>query len=406
MSAYKRTGRRIHTVNVPVLREKPGDEPRVEWVQRTTGTRDRETAKHMQRMLDALGPVGRRAWDLLGRLDRKEFDVARLYDVWVAKAGDLEAIRTALEDVDLEPYVQTWYDAMVGPAGGMSIDTADHYLSAVRTLLPETKAFARSALTHDRLETWLENMADVESGTVRKRGQGMRRFTRWLLGKKVLSADPMRDVKLPPPGKPRTHYLETPDATRLADAQASPFREFAALLAGSGIEVSVAVGLRVRDVDVKHKEIRAPGTKTHSRDRIVRVADWAWKYVAPLVKHRHPDARLFEEISDRWAPQQPHADAINALLQKGHAIYAGYTMRDHRHTYAVRAIRAGTPPELVARQLGHVNAVLVHSTYGRFSPNQDERDKWEKIAAEQDKAAQRAAAKAEKVAGSIGGTNR
>jgi hypothetical protein len=59
----------------------------------------------------------------------------------------------------------------------------------------------------------------------------------------------------------------------------------------------------------------------------------------------------------------------------------GYTMRDQRHTYAVRAIRAGTPAELVARQLGHVNAVLVHKVYGRFAPRQDERDRWERAAA-------------------------
>ena len=59
-------------------------------------------------------------------------------------------------------------------------------------------------------------------------------------------------------------------------------------------------------------------------------------------------------------------------------------MRDQRHTYAVRAIRAGTPGELVARQLGHRDAVLVHKVYGRFIPNSAEREKWELIAAAQD----------------------
>jgi integrase len=60
-------------------------------------------------------------------------------------------------------------------------------------------------------------------------------------------------------------------------------------------------------------------------------------------------------------------------------------MRDQRHTYAVRAIRAGTPAEIVARQLGHANAVLVLKVYGRFAPTQRERDHWERMATEMDK---------------------
>jgi integrase len=57
------------------------------------------------------------------------------------------------------------------------------------------------------------------------------------------------------------------------------------------------------------------------------------------------------------------------------------TQRDARHSYAVRAIRSGVPAEVVARQLGHANAVLVLKVYGRFAPNQRERDKWEGVAA-------------------------
>ncbi|MEO7503534.1 MAG: hypothetical protein ABIW94_12930, partial [Gemmatimonadaceae bacterium] len=92
---------------------------------------------------------------------------------------------------------------------------------------------------------------------------------------------------------------------------------------------------------------------------------------------------------DRWHAGDEHTAAIVGTedapgLSKDFPIYRGYTMRDQRHTYAVRAIRAGTPAELVARQLGHANAVLVHKVYGRFSPSQEERSKWELIAAAQD----------------------
>jgi hypothetical protein len=39
----------------------------------------------------------------------------------------------------------------------------------------------------------------------------------------------------------------------------------------------------------------------------------------------------------------------------------------------------------VARQLGHADIAMVAKVYGRFAPRSDERDRWEKIAAAQDK---------------------
>jgi len=61
-------------------------------------------------------------------------------------------------------------------------------------------------------------------------------------------------------------------------------------------------------------------------------------------------------------------------------------VHDSRHFYAVRAVRAGTPYELVARQLGHADIQMVARVYGVYAPRSDERDRWEKIAAEQDAA--------------------
>ena len=58
-----------------------------------------------------------------------------------------------------------------------------------------------------------------------------------------------------------------------------------------------------------------------------------------------------------------------------------HRVHDSRHFYAIRAIRAGTPYELVARQLGHADVAMVAKVYGRFAPRSHERDRWEKIAA-------------------------
>src|SRR5687768_12724017 len=59
-----------------------------------------------------------------------------------------------------------------------------------------------------------------------------------------------------------------------------------------------------------------------------------------------------------------------------------YDLRDHRHTWAVRAVRAGWPLELVARQLRHADGTLAVRVYARHVPKRREFDHWEQVATE------------------------
>lgn len=187
------------------------------------------------------------------------------------KTATLGRYVPGLADIDLEPLVSTWHGVLTTMK---SHDTASHYLRHVRSLIPKDKSFARSQLTPERLQQWIDEL-DASSATKRKAGAAMSSFTSWLARRKLAQTNLMREVALPPAGKPRIHYLETDEAKKLAHAQPEPYRSSSALLAGSGIEVSAALKLRRRDIDVKNCEIRAAGTKTHSRDRVVRIAEWA-----------------------------------------------------------------------------------------------------------------------------------
>jgi integrase len=132
-------------------------------------------------------------------------------------------------------------------------------------------------------------------------------------------------------------------------------------------------------MDPLTKKIRAHGTKTHARDREVYVDAWAWSYVERAVKHLTPSALLFPTLN-RWSASDAHRAACKALGDD----FADYRMHDARHSYAVRAIRAGAPLEHVARQLGHADTQMVVKVYGRYKPNETERREWERIAALQD----------------------
>jgi hypothetical protein len=87
-----------------------------------------------------------------------------------------------------------------------------------------------------------------------------------------------------------------------------------------------------------------------------------------------PGERLFRGIH-RWAASGAHRERVRALG------LVDYRLHDRRHHWAVRMVRAGMPLELVARQLGHRDVVMVAKVYCRFVPNHQERDHWEQAAA-------------------------
>jgi integrase len=364
---YRRKGVATWTVAVPT----PGGG----WVKRATGFRERRDAIRVERMLADLGRRGRYATDLLGRVVDGTLvlrDLLAAHD-----ANDLDGLRARLTDIDLEPLVEEW---LTLSRGRVSHDTVQHYRHAVRNLIENGQPFPRSRFTVDVLEPWVMGYKGGRS-TRRKCHAAMSQFAQFLVRRRVVPVNPMRSITPPPASPPRVEWRDVPELTRIADGQPEPYRTLSALLAGTGIEVSVAVQLKRRDVDSTRREIRAAGTKTHARDRIARVAQWAWPYVERHIAALHPDAPLFPPGVDRWAAREMHADACKALG------IANYRQQDHRHSWAVRALRAGTPVELVSRHLGHANAVLVLKVYGRFMPTHEDRDKWERIAAMQDEAA-------------------
>jgi len=362
---FRRRGLKTWTVSIPT----PGGK-----VRKSTGTTDKATAELIEQAVRVC--IRKRETKLLNAVIDNAITVGELYDAFMADS--LPELRAKLDDVNLEPFVAEWAKR-TGP--DVKPDTLAHYVYHVRSLMPEGVPFYRSRFTVDALDRWLSEYPATPS-TRRKVHSAMSNFAQFLVSKKhLLAHNPMRSVDAPSQGAPRLRYLDVPDMKRLAHSPPEPYCALSALLGGSGIEVTCALGLKRRDVDAGRREIRAAGTKTHSRDRIVRVADWAWEYVAELIADLRPNDRLFPSI-DRWMAGGVH----NAGCDR--AEIEDYQLRDQRHSYAVRASRAGTPAELIARQLGHANAVLVLKVYGRFMPSQQDRDKWEKLATMQDAASE------------------
>ena len=146
---------------------------------------------------------------------------------------------------------------------------------------------------------------------------------------------------------------------------------------GSGVEVSAALAIKRRDVDFQRSEVRAHGTKTKSRDRIAAVEPWAMTYLRRHSRRLLPNADVFPGLN-RWTVSDKHRAACDTLEIED------YQLRDARHTYAVRAVRAGAPFEAVAQQLGHVDTTMVVRVYARFKPTSDDLHDWHRVAKAQD----------------------
>lgn len=341
------------------------------WCKRSTGTRDKGLARSMARMMDELGPRGKRAWVFLDGVAANRLSVADLYDAYTAR--DLDGLQERMQDVDLEPQVPLWLKAI---ASNVAPDTVERYKLCVVSLIEPGNRFPRSALTHATVVQWLASRK-VGRSTKRKYHAAMSGFCGYLNDIGILQRNLMRDVKAPPPAPPRMRYLDQPDVLRIIAAQEHPYSVLSSVLHGTGMEVSVALSLKKRDVDTIRLEIRAKGTKTKTRDRIAKVAEWAWPLIDRHISLLTPNAPLFPNIN-RWTASDKHREACKTLEIED------YQLKDSRHTYAVRAIRAGAPFEVVARQLGHADTTMAVRVYGRFKPSEQEMTDWERIAAVQD----------------------
>lgn len=139
-------------------------------------------------------------------------------------------------------------------------------------------------------------------------------------------------------------------------------RAFIALLAGTGVRISEALGLRMDDLDLRNQRAYVERGKTGERrvwvDKSVRAKVREWKNV----RKRLGGCDLFfcnlhgEPLSPSYFrgffPQLARAARIKKRV---HA-------HGFRHFFACRAHRAGVPLRALSRQLGHAR-VSTTSTY-------------------------------------------
>ena len=336
--------------------------------QRSTGTENVRLAREFEKMWEALSKE-ERAWDILAPVLEGTLSIGALYDVFVEAKRNLPAIRRHLNDFNHNDRAQEYlaYYASLGRRA----DTLAQVRSALEWLFPPYGKTSASAVSTAWLSERLSQYP-ASNSTRRKVRSGWNGYFDWLVNvRELIEVNPLTRVQAPALPKLPIAFFELDQVERIVESQLTEERRaLFALMYGTGIEVSTALTLTRDNILPNAKEIRAPGTKAHSRDRMVRVSDWAWNLFWEFAK-----TRLYGPIfsvKSRHTVSGWHNVTV-AELGFAHA----HPLKNARHHWAATRLRAGASIQVVQRQLGHSSPTLTLNTYGAFLPTSLDHDRIE-----------------------------
>lgn len=338
------------------------------------GTRDRAQAKKVEAVWHAVAE--KHAWDILERVTP-----AKLANLWMECDRDLDAMRQRLDDVNLVPLVAKFLSSRTSTHADDSIGHLRAHLKPLIETGTLLVSDATPALMTRLLSEYRARPAGkaegknlprtVKRSTLTKVHSSWTQFFAFCVDvEQVMKVNPMAKVPRPKQGKTPPSFYERDEVERIIGWFHDPAeRAFMALAYGSGIEPSVALTRWRTDINPATRKVRAAGTKAHTRDRMVRVAGWAWKTFWAYAKDLHPASKLFPEAWTRYVVHDMHERAVKGLgLSKSLPLYKA------RHHYAATHLRAGVPIPVIQRRLGHATPMHTVNTYGAFVPSGADED--------------------------------
>ncbi|MDA1081985.1 MAG: tyrosine-type recombinase/integrase [Gemmatimonadetes bacterium] len=332
---------------------------RTGWKQISTGTKDRRLAKEIDRMWDIL--ASGREWDLLEQVENHTLVIGKLFDAWRDARGNTATLRQKLNDADIAALLPEYLDCYAG--SGVSPDTVAHARTALLWLFPEGVAIPASQLD----AAWLSQRLTTypaSASTRRKIHSLWSGFFNYRPVRSVFLHDPMGEVERPKQRKLPPRFYDWPYVEQILRAQPTPERAgYFALLYGTGLDVSDGLQVRRSDIDERNRQIRAPGTKAHTRDRIVTVDDRVWDLFWAIARRAIGMAHVFPQWN-RHTVSHWHGATVKAL-----GFEVRYPLKNARHHWAATHLRAGVSIYVVQRQLGHSTPMLTLNTYGQFIPS-------------------------------------
>ena len=346
MSPTLRNG--IHYIYVP--KQKGGVKLR------TTGTGDARIARLMKAMVARL--KDERRWPLLNAVIDGSVTLGQLFDADRTKA--LDALEASLAAEVLAPHVTAYLAACAGRGlAPRNVENVERQLAAFLEVATTT-----ADLTPATVTAWLASLT-TSSGTRRQYLYAVTGFTRYLCDVGVLKDYPLTRVKAPKKNPARMTYHDAATDEKIVMAASEQYRPLFAFIKATGCDVSTALQLQRQDV-YDEWTVRLRGTKTAKRDvHYALIEPWAWFLIRPALVRAIGPAKVFPGLT-RSGAYHHHARCCEAVG------VTGYTLKDSRHSVAVRMAKAGYTVFEIAEQLGN-SPDLVARVYARHIPKMSAR---------------------------------
>lgn len=341
--------------------------PNGQWRARYRDETGKEHARHFPRKVDA------QTW-----LDQVTAAVVR-GDYVDPKAGK----------VTLRSYATTWESVQVSSEGTKRI--VDNALRL--HLLPELGDYPLKAIRTTMVQGFVKKLEGkgLSPGTI----AGIYNVTAAVfaaaVSDRILSATPCREVNLP---KDDDKQVVPPTIEQVITAMETceaPWRGLVAFLAGSGLRIGEALGLKVTDVDflrrtvsVERQRLQSGAIgplKTKKSRRVVPLGQVTIDALAAhLAAYPASDGALFlDELGRplryrRWRTiweAMVRATSDRRHLETG--VSVDFTSHDLRHFYASALIAGGASVKQVQERLGHSSPVITLETYAHLWPGEDDR---------------------------------
>lgn len=336
---------------------------------RSTKTGDGIVRKGMERCVSEL--KDKRRWTLLNAVTSKppRLTLGQLYDAHTNNA--LDALEASLSASKLSLHVPAYLASL------RALGRADKYVLGVQrkleAFIASTPAGSTADLTLGSVLRFISGLRTT-SGTRRQHLYAVTGFARHLVRAGALQSYPLTGIAAPKKNPARMRYESEANDQRIVEAASPKYRALFAFIKATGCDVSTAFRTLRRDVDLDRGVAELRGTKT--RHRLVHeglIEAWALPYVKAHCAGILPNALLFPPHTGKPGKHGRSETVGYSVSGAGHhhtktceaLAIESYTLKDARHSVAVRMARAGYTPFEIAEQLG-TSADLVASTYGRF----------------------------------------
>ena len=327
--------------------------------QRSTGTSDPALARKIKRMTEDLKDS--QDWSVLDGVLSGKLTLPKLYAEY--SGNNVAGVRANLTSVDLTEHLDGWGDWVMSNNGTQQ--TVDTYRAQVDTLVKDH--FQLSQLTAPAISHWLTTLPDITTGTRRKYLYALKSFIRFATEIGITDSDPSRLVRSPKKNAARLRWETKENDESIVKAAPADYKALFAFIKATGAEVSAALDTLRRDVDLDEGLAHIRGSKNERRNRHDALIEvWAIPILRDHCRTLTTNAPLWPSITRDTAHHHHQATCLALEIED-------YTLRDARHSWAVRCRKRGGSLEEIAAQLGHKNIYMAATVYGVFKPSIEER---------------------------------